>query len=261
VIIGLPVLTVILVLALFGGIALHIAGSGGTRSERASSGPVVPPAIGATTFASVGTGNILNPIQRVSPGVQVLRDSSGKPVFLWLGAEYCPYCAAERWSVVVALDRFGSFTNLHASSSSDLDVYPDTPTFTFHGSQYSSQYLTFESVELEDRNQKPLETPTPTQSAQMQRYDPDGSIPFLDIGNQYLQIGSAYSVAVLVNQSWNSIANQLNNPSSLITQNIVANANYIAAAICRLTNNQPASVCSVAPNPKIEGIIGKPGGQ
>jgi hypothetical protein len=31
---------------------------------------------------------------------------------LYIGAEYCPYCAAERWPLVMALSKFGTFSNL-----------------------------------------------------------------------------------------------------------------------------------------------------
>src|SRR5438309_707950 len=37
---------------------------------------------------------------------------AGKTEVLYIGAEYCPYCAAERWSLVVALSKFGSFSGL-----------------------------------------------------------------------------------------------------------------------------------------------------
>ncbi|HJZ02607.1 MAG TPA: DUF929 family protein, partial [Streptosporangiaceae bacterium] len=32
--------------------------------------------------------------------------SNGKPEMFYMGAEYCPYCAAERWAMIVALSRF-----------------------------------------------------------------------------------------------------------------------------------------------------------
>ena len=38
--------------------------------------------------------------------------SGGKPEMLYIGAEYCPYCAAERWAMIVALSRFGTFSGL-----------------------------------------------------------------------------------------------------------------------------------------------------
>ena len=36
----------------------------------------------------------------------------------------------------------------------------------------------------------------------------------------------------------------MNNPSSSVGQAIIANANYETAAICTLTNNQPATACT-----------------
>src|SRR5580700_3456801 len=44
--------------------------------------------------------------------------SSGKPEMFYMGAEYCPYCAAERWAMIVALSRFGTFSGLSTVHSS-----------------------------------------------------------------------------------------------------------------------------------------------
>ena len=43
--------------------------------------------------------------------------ANGKPEVLYMGAEYCPYCAAERWAMIVALSRFGTFSGLHTIHS------------------------------------------------------------------------------------------------------------------------------------------------
>ena len=40
----------------------------------------------------------------------------GKPKVLYIGAEYCPYCAAQRWALAVALSRFGTFDKLARTS-------------------------------------------------------------------------------------------------------------------------------------------------
>ena len=56
---------------------------------------------------------------------------------IFVGAEYCPYCAAERWSMIMALSRFGTFTGLKEMSSESNDVDPDTSTFTFVDSSYT----------------------------------------------------------------------------------------------------------------------------
>src|SRR5438874_585634 len=56
----------------------------------------------------------------------------GKPEVLYIGDEYCPYCAAERWAMAVALSKFGTFTGLRGIRSSSSDAFPSTPTLTFY---------------------------------------------------------------------------------------------------------------------------------
>ena len=48
---------------------------------------------------------------------------------------------------MVALSRFGTFSGLGLTTSSASDVYPSTPTLTFHGSTYSSDVISFVPVE------------------------------------------------------------------------------------------------------------------
>ena len=57
---------------------------------------------------------------------------AGKPLVLYIGAEFCPFCAGERWAVINALARFGTWSDLGATSSASQDQYPSTPTFSFH---------------------------------------------------------------------------------------------------------------------------------
>jgi len=54
--------------------------------------------------------------------------SSGKPEALYIGAEFCPYCALQQWRLGVALSRFGAFSKLRTVHSSSIDLYPNTPT-------------------------------------------------------------------------------------------------------------------------------------
>ena len=42
--------------------------------------------------------------------------------------EYCPFCAAQRWAMVSALSRFGTFSGLKTIHSSSSDADPNTPT-------------------------------------------------------------------------------------------------------------------------------------
>jgi hypothetical protein len=178
---------------------------------------------------------------------------NGKPEMLYIGAEYCPYCAAERWAMIVALSRFGTFSGLSTVHSSSTDVYPNTPTWTFYKSSYTSPYLTFTPVEtttnVADASNTPpyvtLQTPTAAQQALITKYvGASGSIPFIDFGNKYLISGASYNPALLAGLSWSTIATDLSNPSSPVAQAVDGTANYITAAICKMTGNQPASACT-----------------
>jgi len=82
----------------------------------------------ASTLQAVGKGST-NPksIIRLN-GTPLTKD--GKPEVLYIGAEYCPYCAAERWAMAVALSKFGTFTGLRGIHSSSSDVPPSIPTLT-----------------------------------------------------------------------------------------------------------------------------------
>jgi thiol-disulfide isomerase/thioredoxin len=183
--------------------------------------------------------------------------SGGKPEVLYMGAEYCPFCAAQRWAMVNALSRFGTFTGLTTTHSSSTDADPNTPTWTFYGSTYKSNYINFTSVE-ETKNYRTgnttntsvnyvtLQTPTAAEEAIGQSYDPQGSIPFIDLGNKYVQVGnlSPLSPTMLAGLSWSQVAADMNNPSSSVGQAEIGNANYMTAGICKLTNNLPASACT-----------------
>jgi hypothetical protein len=181
----------------------------------------------------------------------VLKAADGKPLITYIGAEYCPFCAAERWSVAVALSRFGTFENLQGTHSSDTDEFPDTQTLSFYGSSYSSPYIDFQPVE-EETNQpdgdgyQALQTPTAAENALLTKNDTQGSIPFLDIANRYLITGSSFSPQVLQGLSRSQIAADLSEPDSAVAQAIDGTANDITAAIAAVTGNQPSSVGSSA---------------
>ena len=192
--------------------------------------------------------------------------ANGKPEMLYMGAEYCPYCAAERWAMIQALSRFGTFSGLstvHSASvngAGQAEPYPNTPTFTFHGSTYTSQYLTFTPVETQTNipdkttgTYTLLETPTKDQEALLTKYDappyvPSGSqgaIPFIYFGGKYIIAGASYNPQVLAGLSWSKIASEVkNSPNSDVAKAVVGTANYITAAICKMTGNQPASACT-----------------
>jgi len=73
----------------------------------------------------------------------------------------------------------------------------------------------------------------------------DGNpIPFMSFDNKFLVSGASYSPDTLTNLQRTAIATGLSDPTSPVTDAIIASANYQTAAICSLTNNQPSNVCS-----------------
>jgi thiol-disulfide isomerase/thioredoxin len=198
----------------------------------------------------VGSGSATNSLKPMSG--PPLTGPGGKPLVFYYGAEYCPYCAAERWPIIIALSRFGTFSGLKTTTSSSSDIYANTPTFTFHSATYSSRYVEFQAVETTDRNQNALDSPTEAQLALVNRYDTSGSIPFVDFGNRYSLSGATYLPDSLQGMSWQQIADALQVPVSPQAKAILGSANLIAAAVCKLTSDQPAAVCSGAAIQSIE---------
>lgn len=224
----------------------------------------------ASVFNTVG---VTSPVAQVSSPIPLKKQpaltgtsSSGAtlPEVLYIGAEYCPYCAAQRWATIVALSRFGTFSGLGNMTSSSIDIDPSTPTFTFVKATYSSKYLVFKSVEeytnISDAATSfytPLQKPTAAEQANFKKYDTskyipgatsqdNGSIPYISMGNQFIMSGASYTPATLQNLSRNTIAAGLNEATNPVTQAIISSANYQTAALCQLTKNQPGSVCTSA---------------
>jgi thiol-disulfide isomerase/thioredoxin len=215
----------------------------------------VPPG----TLAKIGTGGLPAtglPIRSISD--TALTSSQGKPEFLYIGAEFCPYCAAMRWSMAVALSRFGTFGPLKGIHSTAHDVYPNTATLTFYKQKYASAYLTFTPVENETVAETPLQPTTKQQQAVWVKYDTQNGgqgFPFMYFGGKVIVTGPMYSPAVLKGLTWSQITRQLSNPNSPVAQNVNGAANYLTAAICKMTNDAPADVCKAAPIPAIQAKI------
>jgi Domain of unknown function (DUF929) len=213
----------------------------------------------ASTLDKIGGGSFTGKIQPINGGTPLT--ANGKPEMLYMGAEYCPYCAGERWAMIEALSRFGTFSGLSTVHSSTTDTPSNLSTFTFHGSSYTSKYLTFTPVEMQTNvidpstgNYPVLEKPTAAQQALLTKYDAPpyvssanaGAIPFIYFGGKYLSVGASYDVTVLSGKSWDQIASALSDPNSPIAKAIGGTANHITAAICKMTGNQPASACTAA---------------
>ncbi len=253
-------------------VVLVIVKATGTSTDNSYTPTVAAPAsvvdkvttIPASVFNTVGVNS---PQVPVSPPTilsnQPPMTLGGKsPAMLYYGAEYCPYCAAERWALTAALSRFGTWSGLKVTASSHSDVFPQTNTFSYYGATFTSPNITFSGIEQYSNiptsggtsGFTTLQTPTAEEQAILtkyssSKYNPNAttqggiSFPFVDINNVAIISGASYSPGILAGQSWSQIAGGLSDPTNPATQAIVATANYISAAICASTKGAPASVC------------------
>lgn len=214
--------------------------------------------IPASVYDAVG---VTSPTATVQPPTilrgQPALESGGKPEVLFVGNEFCPYCAAERWALVAALSRFGRFTTLNAMQSSGNEAFSTTPTFTFYQSRYHSRYVS--AVLLEEygtqRNAAgtgyaPLEHLSSKERALLARFDTPTAggtgrlVPFVDVANKGVVAGGSFSPSILEQLSATQVATALKDAKDPSTQAIVAAANYLSAVICAADGAKPAAVCT-----------------
>ena len=181
--------------------------------------------------------------------------SAGLPEVLYVGAEYCPYCAAERWVLVEALSKFGTFGPLRGTTSSSTDIYPSTPTFSFYHARYTSKYLVFVPVEAEANNGAPIQQLTAAQSKLVKDFDRPpyisasyaGSIPFIYLGGRYLQLGAQYEASAISATPMSQAVAYLTSGTNASSRGLEAAAGDLVGDICALTHGQPAAVCAHVP--------------
>jgi hypothetical protein len=249
---------VVIVLAL---VIVKVAG-GGSNANNNATAPTRSPApaslvsqvtsVPDSTAAAVGLPSTVNPPTVVKN--QPPLTANGKPQVLFIGAEFCPLCGAERWAIVMAMSKFGTFSGLSETTSSPWDSPPAVSTFSFYQSTYTSQYVDLATVEHESNDthgigtRAVLQSTTAAQSTLWNHYESlfgiRPSYPFMDLGNKVFVSGPSYDPTVLEGLSHQEIASRLSNPQDPVTQGIVGTSNYLTASVCALTGQQPASVCS-----------------
>lgn len=244
----------VVLLAVVGMVAVRViggppgAGSAGQPSGMASTTLIQALSqLPAATFDTVGVGKV-DALPKHVTGQPPLTDG-GKPLIVYIGAEYCPFCAAQRWPLVVALWRFGTFTGLGITRSASEDVYANTATLSFHGMTYTSQWLAFQGVETntnvrQGNGYAPMDKLTDAQTRLLSTYSTGGAIPFLDLGNAYVITGASFSPQLLEGMTADEIGAALADPKSNVTQAVLGTANLFTAVLCQLTGNQPANVCT-----------------
>jgi hypothetical protein len=214
--------------------------------------PATPPPAGVSGYGSVTLTNPDTPSAVSGPPLTV----SGRPEVLYVATEYCPYCAAENWALIVALSRFGQFTGLTTSRSPRFEGIPPIDTWTFYGSSYTSPYLAFVPVETHSNvlvspkadkakgaSYRVLQRLTPAQQALFGKYDSAGSTPFIDFANRAAQTGSGIVPALVGGETWQQLAAALRAPTTPLGAALLNEAGTLTAELCRLTGGRPAAAC------------------
>jgi hypothetical protein len=246
---------VILIVAIMVVVKVATNGNGnqGNAAGNASSASVVGKvtSVPASVFNRVGAGTANNGPGSIKGGGTPL-SAHGKPEILYVGAEYCPFCAAERWPVVAALSRFGTWSGVGLTSSASNDYAPDTPTLTFHGASYSSPYISFAGFETTDRNHQPLDNLPASLSSIFNKFDSPpyvdqsaaGTIPFVYYAGKYMSNGASLDPLALHGMTHAQVAKAMHDPNSAVAKAVDGSANTITATICKLTGGKPGNVCS-----------------
>jgi thiol-disulfide isomerase/thioredoxin len=264
---GGAILVIVAVVAIF--IGINASGGGGTKTNTATEAvsaatlskftSAASPAelkAAATNYGLTGVSGEGPAYPTVISGTPLT--TTGKPEILYLGAEYCPYCATERWPLILALSKFGTFHNLTAIHSAGGDeVYPDTPTFSFYKSTYTSAYITFTPVEEETVTHATLQTPTATQDAIASKYDSTGDIPFVYFNGKATITGAEIDPSLLGSgddgpaskMTFQQIVDDIAAGSSTLSSSVMADAGVIVSDICAMTGGKPGNVCSLFPKP------------
>ncbi len=222
-----------LALALVVGVSLfawHFAVSQDAGSAPSNGSTVAP-----------GTAHHLGGFQQVADQAVPVQ---GRLPVLFVSAQYCIFCAAERWALVDALDRFGTLSQISPSQSAIVDgVNAPIPTYDFTRAQFASPVVDFQHVDVADQNGNPLQQLSAAQQSMLDRYDPRGGIPFLDIGNTYVQVSSGYAPSLLQGLSFAQVQQALTDPASTVGQTIHLEGTRITALICKLASSAPQAVC------------------
>ncbi len=260
------VAVVLLVIALIATSATnHHSSTTGSAPTVAVSATLLADLDGVTpaNFATAGSSAVGQGLSGSIVPISKPLTASGKPEILYVGAGYCPFCAAFRWGFVVALARFGTWTGLDQNASSPYDSYANTPTLSLANASYSSPYVIADSVEIDSNvctdlvgkqcgAYGPLQSLTSSESALLAVVDAppyfrqSDAIPFTDWGGKYVQSGSPYSPQILAGMTPSQVGASLAHPTTAPGQAILQSANIYTAMICALDGGQPGSVCSTA---------------
>lgn len=155
----------------------------------------------------------------------------GKVSVVYASAEFCPYCAGEKWALAMALSQFGALTGL-SSIITPADE-GSVPSYSFVGASYTSTNVNFQPVELQDSDGKTLQTPNSLQKELLDKYDPQGSVPFMCICGTTFKIGKGASIVIsdFSGKSFEYVKAQVDAKSGALYDQIKIESDYIVSII------------------------------
>jgi thiol-disulfide isomerase/thioredoxin len=166
----------------------------------------------------------------------------GKVFVFFMGAEYCPYCAAERWAIVRSLQKIGQWDGLKQTISAGRDEpYLNLPTYDFTKSNYNSTHVEFVARELKDREFRPLDKLLKTEEKLVRKFNPKKEIPFLLVGGRFMQVGSGFPPKIFIGHTFRQTETELKKTESEIRKTIDDEANIISALLC--LSGLPPELC------------------
>jgi thiol-disulfide isomerase/thioredoxin len=220
-----------------------------TATAASASGAVPAGSQQPADAASVALGQV-----RRESGEPLL--DGGKPLIFFLGAEWCPFCASERWALVEATSRFGKWSGLgELSSRSGQDFFPSLATYDLTRATYTSAYLGVRHIEVATVDGEPLQKLGSFEERLVDEYDTLGSVPFLFAsgppGRYTVELG--FSPNLLTGQSFAALRKGVaaDAPTPAV-EAIDGQADAITALICKLDGQRPGSVCTQGSIPALE---------
>jgi thiol-disulfide isomerase/thioredoxin len=167
---------------------------------------------------------------------------NGKLLVFFMGAEYCPYCAAERWAIVRALSKYGQWSGLKQTmSAAREEAFLNLPTYDLTEATYSSPHVEFVCREIKDREFKPLQKLSKAEEKLVRKYNPDKSIPFLLIGGRFMQVEAGFTPKIFIGHTFRQTETELKKIESDIRKTIDDEANIISALMC--VSGLPPELC------------------
>lgn len=193
------------------------------------------------------------PLGRFARSGSTVPTRGGKPLVLFVGSLFDAPSAAERWALVKALSRFGTFRGLTSTASNPAvrgQAKIPVPTYNLSRASYSSPYLTFAHVDIQDFWAKPLQKLSPADDALVRRFQ---FLPVLIVGDYFLsrpmvapqEFVDRRKRPYTFQHVRSALARNYNKLNLLgqLTSDINAETNIQVALICHLDGGRPASIC------------------